>query len=136
MLWQELNAAVKAHAEGLDATLMTAQLHGVDSNNGSSESLTPEGRLGMLQAQMVVTEGRLAAATTARERAERLLQAANEHSASLKARPFRSLVALLSSPYLVACCCLALVVINGIIQKDLARVGPGCVDVRTRATGS
>ena len=104
MLSQELNAAVKAHAEGLDAALMTAQLHGVDSNNDSSESLTPEGRLGMLQAQMVVTEGRLAAATTARERAERLLQAANEHSASLEARSFCSFVTLLSSSCFVASC--------------------------------
>eukprot|EP01043_Picozoa_sp_COSAG02_P048623 COSAG02_NODE_4794_length_4972_cov_2.105069_3_plen_85_part_01 len=80
---QELNAAVEAHAEGLDAALMTAaaaQLHGVDPNYDSSGNITLKGRAGqheMLQAQMTVTEGRLAAAIAARERVERLLQASN-----------------------------------------------------------
>lgn len=89
---QELNAAVKAHAEGLDAALMTLaapQLHDMDSSYDSSGSLTQEGQVGqleMLQGQMTVTEGRLVAAITARERVESLLQASNERSALLEAR--------------------------------------------------
>ena len=86
---------------------MAAQLHGVDSNDDSSGDVTQEGRVGqleLLQAQMAVTDGRLAAAITAREQAERLLQVSNERSASLEARSCCALVILSIWPDVVLGC--------------------------------
>ena len=102
---QELNAVVRAHGEGLDGAVTTSaddELQDAYPDNdddsflsvddggsfAGSTSEIPEdcAAIETHQIQRAATDDRLAVAVSARERAEILLQASEERSASLQTR--------------------------------------------------